>query len=170
MSAYKRRRGIHTLRTTLLAFALWSLTVWAEVLEGQVVSVADGGTITLLDGNRQQHRIRLAGIDAPEKAQPFGQRSKQHLAKLAFGKDAKADCYKIDRYDRDVCTVYVNGQDVGLAQLDAGLAWWYRKYAHEQLPRDRIDYEAAEDRATADRVGLWQDAKPVPWEWRHKRR
>jgi hypothetical protein len=66
-----------------------------------------------------QHKIRLAGIDAPEKAQPFGQRSKQHLAEFAFGKDAKADCYKVDRYDRDVCTVYVNGQDVGPAQLDA---------------------------------------------------
>ena len=71
---------------------------------------------------------------------------------------------RIDRYDRDVRTVYVNGKDVGLAQLDAGLAWWFRKYAHEQLPRDRIDYEAAEDR-----VGLWQDKHPVPpWEWRHE--
>ena len=65
----------------------------------------------------------------------------------------------------------MNGQDVSLAQLDAGLAWWFRKYAHEQLPRDRIDYEAAEDRAAADRLGLWQDANPVPpWEWRHKHR
>ena len=151
----------------LLSFA--SATGQAEVLDGRVVAVADGDTLTLLDSNRQQHRIRLAGIDAPEKAQPFGQRSKQHLSELAFGKDAKADCYKVDRYDRDVCTVFVNGQDVGLAQLDAGLAWWYRKYAHEQLPRDRIDYEAAEDRAAADRVGLWQDANPVPpWEWRYK--
>ena len=72
---------------------------------------------------------------------------------------------RIDRYDRDVRTVYLNGKDVGLAQLDAGLARWFRKYAHEQLPRGRIDYEAAEDRAAADRVGLWQDKHPVPpWE------
>ena len=149
----------------------WSITVWAEILEGTVVGVADGDTLTLLDSNRQQHRIRLAGIDAPEKAQPFGQRSKQHLADLAFGKDAKADCYKIDHYDRDVCTVYVNGKDVGLAQLDAGLAWWFRKYAHEQPPRHRVDYEAGEDRAAADRRGLWQDTNPIPpWEWcsRHR--
>ena len=155
----------------LLAFALWCLTVCADVLERRVVAVADGDTIMLLDSNRQQHTIRLAGIDAPEKAQPYGQRSKQHLSDLAFGKGAKADCYKIDRYDRDVCTVFVNGQDVGLLQFDAGLAWWFRKYAHEQLPRDRIDYEAAEDRAAADRIGLWQDANPVPpWEWRQKHR
>jgi endonuclease YncB( thermonuclease family) len=65
----------------------------------------------------------------------------------------------------------VNGKDVGLAQLDAGLAWWFRKYAHEQHPQDRIDYEAAEDRAAADRVGLWQDKDPVPpWEWRRSMR
>jgi endonuclease YncB( thermonuclease family) len=128
----------------LFLFALSGRTAWADVLEGRVVAVADGDTITLLDNNKQQHRIRLAGIDAPKKAQPFGQRSKQHLAELAFGKEAKADCYKVDRYDRDVCTVFANGQDIGLAQLDAGLAWWFRKYAHEQPPKDRIDYEAAE--------------------------
>ena len=128
--------------------------VWAEVLEGRMVSVADGDSLTLLDSNRQQHRIRLAGIDAPEKAQPFGQRSKQHLSELAFGKQAKADFYKVDRYDRDVCTVYVDGKDVGLAQLDAGLAWWFRKYAHEQPLKEHIDYEVTEDRAATDRVGL----------------
>ena len=87
----------------LLLFALCSPTIWTDVLQGRVVGVADSDTITLLDGSRQQHRIRLAGIDAPEKGQPFGQRSKQHLSELAFGKDAKADCYKIDRYGRDVC-------------------------------------------------------------------
>jgi endonuclease YncB( thermonuclease family) len=152
----------------LLLFGLWSFTASADVLEGRVVGVADGDTITLLDGNRQQHKIRLVGIDAPEKAQPYGQRSKQHLSDLAFGKDAKADCYaRLDRWGRDICNVYVDGKDVGLAQLDAGLAWWFRKYAHEQYPKARIDYEAAEDRAAADRVGLWQDANPVPpWEWR----
>jgi endonuclease YncB( thermonuclease family) len=152
-------------------FSLWSLIAWADILEGRVVGVADGDTIALLDGNRQQHRTRLAGIDAPETAQPYAQRSKQHLAELAFGKDAKADCYKVDPYDRDVCTVYVNEKDIGLAQLDAGLAWWFREYAHEQPPKDRIDYQAAEDRAAADRVGLWQDKKPVPpCKWRHKHR
>jgi endonuclease YncB( thermonuclease family) len=89
---------------------------------GPCGEVADGDTITLLDSNRQQHRIRLAGIDAPERAQPFGQRSKQHLSELAFGKDAKVECYKVDRNDRDVCIVYVDGKNIGLEQLDAGLA------------------------------------------------
>jgi endonuclease YncB( thermonuclease family) len=99
----------------LTLLACWAIAAWAEVIVGRVEGVADGDTITLLDSNHQQHRIRLAGIHAPEKAQPFGQRSKQHLSELAFGKDAKAHWHKVDRYDRDVCTVYVNGQDVGLA-------------------------------------------------------
>jgi endonuclease YncB( thermonuclease family) len=70
----------------LVLLALCGPTAWADVLEGRVVTVADGDTITLLDSNRQQHRIRLAGIDAPEKAQPFGQRSKQHLSELAWSR------------------------------------------------------------------------------------
>jgi endonuclease YncB( thermonuclease family) len=144
-------------------------TVRAEMLTGRVVAITDGDTIRLLDASNTQHKIRLSGIDAPEKGQAFGNASRQHLSGLAFGKQAEADCYKIDRHKRLICTVHVNGQDVGLAQLDAGLAWWYRKYADEQPPRERVAYEAAEDRAAADRVGLWRDANPVPpWEWRKR--
>jgi len=106
---------------------------YAAEIAGRVVGIADGDTLTVLDADRTQHKIRFAFIDAPEKRQPYGDRSKRHLSELAYGKDAKADCYKIDRCGRQVCTVYVDGQDVSLTQLDAGLAWWYRKYAHEQL-------------------------------------
>ncbi len=139
-------------------------TVRAEALTGRVVAITDGDTIRLLDASNTQHKIRLAGIDAPEKGQPFGNVSRQHLASLAHG---KPDCNKVDRYKRLVCTVYVDGQDVGLAQLDAGLAWWYRAYANEQPPQERLTYEMAEDKAAADRLGLWRDRNPVPpWEWR----
>ena len=96
-----------------LLVALCSLSGRAEVLEGRVVAVGDGDTITVLDSNHQQHRIRIGGIDAPDKGQPFGPRSKQHMSELAFGKNARADCYKVDRYRRDVCTVYVNGKGCG---------------------------------------------------------
>ena len=142
----------------------------ADEITGRVVGITDGDTLTILDSGRTQHKIRLNGIDAPEKQQPYGSASKQHLSDLAYGKEARAACYKRDRYGREVCSVFVDGKDVGLAQLDAGLAWWYRKYAHEQLPRERTEYESAEDRAAADRTGLWQDKNAVPpWEWRHKR-
>ena len=141
----------------------------ADTYTAHVVGIADGDTITVIDGQKQQHKIRLAGIDAPERAQPFGQRSKQHLSELVFGKDATLDCAKVDRYHREVCVVLIDGKDANLAQVEAGMAWWYRKYAREQTARQRADYETAEDRARAAKQGLWVDTDPMPpWEWRHR--
>jgi endonuclease YncB( thermonuclease family) len=77
----------------------------AEIV-GRVVGISDGDTITVLDSTKTQHKVRLAGIDASEKAQRFGERSNQNLSRLVFGKDVRADCYKRDRYGRDVCRVW----------------------------------------------------------------
>jgi endonuclease YncB( thermonuclease family) len=140
-------------------------------VQGKVVAIADGDTITVLDAQDQQHKIRLAGIDAPESKQPFGQASKKHLSGLLFDRDVTLDCGKTDRYDREVCVVMVGGQDANQAQVKAGMAWWYRKYQSEQTAQQRAAYEAAEATAKAGRMGLWQDAGAVPpWEWRHQRK
>lgn len=142
---------------------------WAYDLRGRVVGVSDGDTITVLDAQRQQHKIRLAGIDAPESKQALGQASKKHLSDLLFNRDVALDCGKTDRYKREVCVVLVDGQDANLAQVKAGMAWWYRKYQNEQTAAQRASYEAAEVAARVRRVGLWQDAGAVPpWEWRHR--
>ncbi len=101
------------------------------------MAIADGDTLTLLDAAHQQHRIRLSGIDAPEKKQAFGQRSKAALSALAFDKEVVAECDKRDRYRRLVCKILVDGVDVNLEQVRTGLAWWYRKYASEQGAADR---------------------------------
>ena len=74
----------------------------ADTLTGRVVGVTDGDTKTVLDANRQQHKIRLGGIDAPEKAQPFGQRSKENLSRLVFNKEVRVDWTKRDNYSRIV--------------------------------------------------------------------
>jgi len=138
----------------------------ADELRGYVVGITDGDTLTLLV-EQQPRKVRIVGIDAPERSQPFGERSKQNLSKLAFHKNAIADCPKKDRYKRDLCQVMVDGQDVGLKQITEGMAWWYRKYAHEQTAADRAAYEQAEMAARNGRLGLWVDAEPVPpWEWR----
>ena len=152
------------------AFLLLSAShATAETLTGRVVGIADGDTLTILDAGNQQHRIRLNGIDAPEKAQAFGNVAKQNLSRLAFGRGAVADCPKVDRYGRQVCLVRVDGIDVGLAQVGDGLAWWYRKYAREQSPQDRATYAAVEREAQEAKRGLWQDKDPMPpWEWRHR--
>jgi endonuclease YncB( thermonuclease family) len=166
-------RSRHLLAPLIL---LASLVVHAEALTGTVVAVADGDTITVLDANREQHKIRLSGIDAPEKAQPFGQRSKENLSRLVFDRDVRVEWEKRDKYKRIVGTVWVQPVscptcpktlDAGLAQLTVGLAWWYRKYAKEQSPEAAGRYEFAEQEARAKRAGLWADAAPVPpWDWR----
>ena len=141
---------------------LLACSVQAETLTGRVVGIADGDTITVLDANRQQHKIRLAGIDAPEKAQPFGDRSKQSLSELVFDKQVVVESNKQDRYGRSVGKVLVNGIDSNLAQVNRGMIWWYRDYAKEQSAADRRLYEQAEQQAQAQRLGLWADKNPAP--------
>lgn len=143
----------------------------ADELTGRIVSVADGDTVTLLDANLRQHKIRLSGIDAPERRQPFGNRSRLHLGALVFGRQVTADCPKTDRYKRAVCRLEVDGVDANLAQLEAGMAWHYKAYAREQSPTDRWRYAKAEDRAREARHGLWGDRAPVaPWDFRKARK
>jgi len=132
-----------------------------------VVGVSDGDTITMLDDGKTQHKVRLGGIDAPERGQAFGERSRQSLSALVFQKRVEARCHKKDRYGREVCAVFVSLRDVGLEQIRLGMAWHYKEYQHEQTTQDRLVYRDEEESAKARRVGLWKDAKPVPpWEWR----
>lgn len=154
---------------TALAALSFTHAAQAELVEGRVVKIADGDTVTILDSQRQQHKIRLAGIDAPEAHQDFGQKSKTHLATLVFDRQVAAECGKVDRYQRQVCKILVNGVDANLEQIKAGMAWWYQKYAKEQSPKDREDYEIAELNAKIRRLGLWADKNPVPpWQWRDR--
>jgi len=152
----------------------------ASVLEGIVVKIADGDTITVLDSDKVQHRVRIAGIDAPEKKQPFGNASKKRLGELVARKEVRVDFDKHDRWGRIVGKVLVTPPDcptcgktldVGLAQITSGIAWWYRKYANEQSPEDQGRYEFAEQEAKAKRAGLWQDKNTTPpWEFRKANR
>lgn len=140
-------------------------------LAGKVVAVQDGDTITVLDVDLKQHRVRLSGIDAPEKGQAFGHVSQVHLASLCFERIVTARCPKVDQYGREVCTVWIDGRDVSLSQIRAGLAWHYKRFANEQPAHEREAYSIAEDRARMAGLGLWQDQNPTPpWEWRQQRR
>lgn len=143
--------------------------VLADTIVGKVVGVSDGDTITVLDGSRQQHKIRLSGIDAPEKNQAFGQKSKAHLSSMAYGKQVTVEWSKQDRYQRILGMVFVDGLNCNLEQVKSGMAWWYRTYAKEQTAQQRADYEGAEAKARSGRVGLWVDSDPIPpWTWRHR--
>ena len=159
-------RIIRTIAIAVAFVASVSHAIAAE-LDGTIVGVADGDTVTLLDAANTEHRIRLDGIDAPERTQPYGQRARQSLAALAHGRAARADCPKVDRYGRAVCRVIVDGVDVGLEQVRRGFAWHYVKYAHEQRAADREKYARAESDARSASAGLWSFSDPIPpWDYR----
>jgi endonuclease YncB( thermonuclease family) len=157
------------MKLAVCAALLLALHATATTVEGRVVAVADGDTITVLDIANTQHKIRLSGIDAPEKKQPYGQRSKQSLSDLVFDKQVTIETDKVDKYRREVGKVLVGGKDANLEQVARGFAWHYKAYEREQPPNDRKLYAAAEIEARAARRGLWADADPMPpWEFRHR--
>ena len=138
--------------------------------QGRVVGVQDGDTITVLDSSNQNHRIRLQGIDAPEKSQAFGTRSGQNLSQAIFDRVVTIEWSKHDRYRRIVGKVTLDGRDICLEQVRAGMAWHYKYYQNEQTPEDRQIYANAEDAARSAEIGLWADPNPIPpWDFRHRR-
>lgn len=176
-----KRAEIHIKKLGFSALLLMlSMAAGAETRSGTVV--ADGDTVTVLDANDQQHKIRLSGIDAPEKSQAFGQRSKESMSALVFGKEVDVQWDKRDRYKSIVGKVMVAAPscrtdrcpktlDAGVAQITVGLAWWYQKYAKDQSVEDAGRYEFAEHEARGKRAGLWSDGHPIPpWDWRKRQR
>ena len=153
----KKMRHVRSqLRSVILAVAVSITPAFAApwVVEGRAVGISDGDTITVLDDSKNQHKVRIAGIDAPEKGQAFGERSKQNLSALVFEKNVEARCHKKDRYGREVCTVYVARRDVGLEQIRTGMAWHYKAYQHEQTTQERLVYRDEEENAKTRRIDL----------------
>ncbi len=161
---------LKTITRLLLLFVL-AFAAHASEIQGRVVAVADGDTVTVLDAQRVQHRVRLQGIDAPESPQPFGQRSRQFLAAMVYNQEVVVSVDKVDRFGRAVGVIYLDGQDVNLRMVEAGMAWHYKQYQREQTRAQRRAYAAAEKAARRDRLGLWADPNPVaPWDFRRARR
>ncbi|MDC0300292.1 thermonuclease family protein [Verrucomicrobia bacterium] len=143
-----------------LAYLLLTFSCFGEDLIGKVVSVYDGDTITVLSGNTQ-HKIRLEGVDTPESKQPFGNKAKQAMAEMVFGKQVKVVWKKKDRYGRTLGHVYVNGKWTNLEMIKQGMAWHYKQYSKDQ------ELASAEVEARKKRLGLWADKSRIaPWEWR----
>ncbi len=132
---------------------------------GPVVSVLDGDTIEVLH-NQHPERIRLSGIDCPEKGQAFGKRAKQAASELVYGKEVTLQTHGKDRYGRTIADVLLlDGTNVNHTLVKDGWCWWYRKYAPGNTVLEGLENEAREARK-----GLWADPQPVPpWEWRKQR-
>ncbi len=150
------------LKPVYLLFLLACLPAYAaEILEGRVVAVHDGDTVTLATWDNRRVKIRLAQIDAPESDQAFGLQSRRSLSDMVYNRIVRVEEETLDKYGRTVGTIFVGGLDVSRRQIQRGMAWAYRQYLHdESLVQD-------ENTARQARVGLWSEANPTPpWEYR----
>lgn len=133
-------------------------------INGKVVSIQDGDTITVLQGS-STYRIRLQGIDCPEKGQAFGNVARQFTSDLAFGKKVKVKYEERDQYKRYLGTVYIGDRNLNKELLKAGLAWHYKEYSQDPV------LAGLEVKARLDKKGLWSDPKAIPpWEFRRSKR
>ncbi len=148
-------------------FAFLSIRAFADTLTGKVVKITDGDTVYVLDANYKEHKIRLAGIDAPERQQAYGLASRKYLVSIVAGQQVTIEYQKWDRYGRIVGKVLLDGIDACLEQVKAGFAWHYKKYQREQSTNDQRLYTNAENKARDERLGLWRENNPIPpWEYR----
>ena len=169
-NATARPRVVPETPTAVTSPRTQQLTIWDDfelpnpepLIVGRVVGVTDGDTITVLDADHRQHKIRLEGIDAPESHQAFGTQSKNALSKKIFGKSVSVAWEEKDRYARTLGAVYLDDRWINKEMVEEGWAWHYVEYSDDE------DLSSAEQTARAARVGLWVDPRPIaPWDFRH---
>ena len=137
----------------------------AALLICSIIGISDGDTLSARCASKGAHQnitVRLAGVDALERAQPYGARSKQHLSALCFRKSAEVRPVSLDRYGRTVAHLTCDGHDAAAEQVRGGMAWVFIRYAAKGSPLYVLERDAR-----AHRRGIWADDQPVaPWEWR----
>ncbi len=146
---------------------LFSIYANADELIGRVTEVASGDSITIIDASNVEFKVRLSGIDAPEKEQPYGPVSRESLSDLIQGKEVTVNWIKRDYHRRVVGKVLINNTDVNLEQVKRGMAWVFRHFEDDPFAQDQSDYLNAQEEAEKHRLGLWAQNDPTPpWEFR----
>lgn len=146
---------------------LLSIVANADDLSGRVVDIASGDSISIVDSSGVEYKVRLSGIDAPEKQQPFGAESRKSLADLVYGKEVTVNWIKRDYHKRVVGKVMLNKVDINLEQVKRGMAWVFKHFVDDPYSQDQADYVDAQEEAEDRRLGLWSQKDPIPpWEFR----
>lgn len=165
-SSIAREPSFKIVSAVLSSLLLLSGQVFAD-FTGQVVKVTDGDTVHVLTEGNQLRKVRLTGIDAPERGQPYGRKSTEYLSGLIASRWVYVESDRQDRYQRDIGKILLKDIDVNLEMVGAGYAWWYRYYRKQQSVTDQALYEQAEDSAKNSGFGLWSDSNPInPYRWR----
>ena len=150
------------------------ITLLRADFTAKVQRVVDGDTVHVEDEAGKNFKVRLIGIDAPEQNQPYGLASTYHLRELLLNKlvllkskPKKGKTYSVDRYNRVLAKIVLDGRDINLSQVLSGYAWHFKRYQNQQSPSDRESYSQAELHAKKNNLGLWGEKKPIaPWKWR----
>ena len=144
------------------AFCCLALNVQAEIFDAKVIAVIDGDTVLVLR-DQQKTKVRLVNIDAPEKQQPFGKRSRRALCQLVCKREVRIETQAVDQYERLLATLYVDGINVNQEQVRRGMAWEYSHYHSDGT------FLALQREAKLARRGLWAEVNPqAPWLWRRE--
>lgn len=154
-------------RLIIFVLTFWIGIVHAgNIISGKVVSISDGDTITILDGNMTQHRIRIYGVDCPENHQDYGQKAKQFTSDLVFGKMVEVKVMDTDRYGRKVGIINVDGKCLNEELVKNGMAWFYGQYCKVSFCSQWKQYQ---EEARIGKIGLWSMQNHIPpWEFRSK--
>lgn len=138
-----------------------------ELIDGRVIKVVDGDSITVQAKGQVVYAIKLQAVDAPDVGQPFFEEARKSLSKLILNKDVRVVINTTYGENMIIGSLYRNGQDIGLTLIEQGLAWHFKRFAFQQNASARKSYSDAQSSASAARIGLWADEKPVaPWEFR----
>lgn len=149
----------------LFLLASCSMTTENGAISGKVISVADGDTMTILTSGKKHIKIRLLGIDAPERGQDFGAVARQQLNNLCYGKTVTVENKGEDQYGRVLGVVYIDGMNVNEYMVRNGLAWYYKHFVNDP----RLD--SLEQLARKEKVNIWSRKNPMsPYEFRKSRR
>ena len=155
-------------RLLVLVLLLLPSIVCSETINGKVIKVADGDTITILTPGNEQIKIRLSAVDTPESSQAFGKRAKQFTSRMVYKKNVQVEKETVDRYGRTVGFVYIDGANLNEEIIRNGHGWVYRKYCTADYCNDWLKQE---EKARNAQIGLWADQNPQPpWEWRAEHR
>ena len=159
------------MRTTgafILSLVLILLPSFSWAWSGMVVGVSDGDTIKVMGAHNKQVKIRLYGIDTPERGQAFSKRARQFTSKMVYGKVVEVKVMATDRYGRTVAMIYADKTLLNEELVKAGLAWVYWKYCHHPICET---WKGLQMGARMDKRGLWSDPNRIPpWEFRRKKR
>jgi micrococcal nuclease len=155
------------MKKILITILLLSWPLTAHAWMAKVVSVTDGDTIKVYNAEQGQVKIRLYGIDTPEKAQPYGKAAGKYLASLIAGATVEVESVTTDRYGRTVGIVWGGKTNINQQMVMTGYAWVYQRYCDRDFCSDWLTFE---DKARSSRIGLWQESNPIPpWEWRRRK-